>query len=100
MAAIMQGELLRIDGLRYPALVVSNDFFNKSGKVIVCPVVPRALKGPLHIRLRESNVEGIVLCEQVRFIDLAARHFVRLDEAHYADIADIADAVMGIFEER
>ena len=48
--------------------------------------------------LKDSSVEGYVLCEQVRYVDLAERQFSRLQATHYFDIMDISDAVMGIFD--
>ena len=95
---IEQGDLLKIEGLNHPAIVVSNNFFNESGKAIVCPIVKSALEGPLHIRFKHGNVEGYVLCEQLRYVDLAARHFSKLTASHYYDIMDISDAVMGMFD--
>ena len=98
MEIIEQGDMLRISGINYPVIVVSNDFFNQSGKVIACPIVKNAIEGPLHIKLKDSSVEGIVLCEQVKYLDLKARHFSKLTSTHYFDIMDISDAVMGMFE--
>lgn len=98
MAAIAQGDLLKVNGLTWPVLVVSNDFFNTSGKAVVCPIVKNAAEGPLHIRLKDVPVEGFVLCEQVRFVDLTARPCAKLASAPYFDIMDISDAVMGIFD--
>ncbi len=93
-----QGDILKVGGLQYPVMVVSNDFFNESGKAIVCPIVKNTLEGPLHIKLKDCQVEGYVLCEQVRFVDLAGRRFSKMTESHYFDIMDISDAVMGMFD--
>ena len=98
MRTIEQGDLLRVGGLNYPVIVVSNNFFNESGKAIVCPILQNVQEGPLHIRLKDCPVEGFVLCEQVRFVDLAARRFSKLSETHYFDIMDISDAVMSMFD--
>ena len=98
MKGVEQGDLLRVGGLKYPVMVVSNDFFNGFGKALVCPIVKDAVEGPLHIRLSQCPVEGYVLCEQVRYVDLAARRFSRLAESHYFDIMDISDAVMSMFD--
>ena len=98
MIMIEQGDLLRVGGIKYPVIVVSNNYFNQSGKVIACPIVKNAIEGPLHIRLKDSSVEGIVLCEQVKYLDLKARHFSKLTSSHYYDIMDISDAVMGMFD--
>ena len=98
MSRVEQGDLLKVTGLNYPVMVVSNNFFNETGKAIVCPIVKNAVEGPLHIRLKESTVEGYVLCEQVRYVDLTVRRFSKLGDAHYYDVMDISDAVMGMFD--
>ena len=98
MQKIAQGDLLKVGGLRYPVIVVSNDFFNESGKAIVCPIVEDTIEGPLHIRLKDCPVGGYVLCEQVRYVDLSERHFSKMTATHYFDIMDISDAVMGMFD--
>lgn len=98
MLCIEQGDLLKVDGVAHPVIVVSNNFFNRSGRVIACPIVRKAIPGPLHIPLSDSVVEGSVLCEQVRYLDLSVRHYAKLSQAHYFEIMDISDAVMGMFE--
>ncbi len=98
MGSIHQGDLLHIAGLPHPVVVVSNDFFNQEGKVIVCPIVPKAGESPLHIRLKDASVEGYVLCEQVKYVDLSARRYTKMQEMRYFDIMDLSDAVMGMFE--
>lgn len=98
MQPVEQGDLLKVGGVAHPVIVVSNDFFNSSRKVIACPILREATPGPLHIPLHNSVVEGTVLCEQVRYLDLAARRYTKLSQAHYFEIMDVSDAVMGIFE--
>ena len=98
MIAIEQGDLLKVEGIAHPVIVVSNNYFNQSGKAIVCPILKKAVPGPLHIELKDSPVEGFVLCEQVRYLDLASRRFSKMTQTHYFDIMDISDAVVGMFE--
>ena len=76
----------------------SDNVFNESGKAIVCPIVAGAQEGPLHIRLKDSPVQGVVLCEQVRYLDLAARRYHKLTTTHYFNIMDISDAVVSMIE--
>ena len=98
MAPVEQGDLLNIEGIPHPVIVVSNNYFNQTGKAVVCPILKKAMPGPLHIELKESPVEGFVLCEQVKYMDLASRRFYKLTETHYFDIMDISDAVASISE--
>ena len=88
---------MKVEGIQHPVIVVSNDYFNQSGRAIVCPILKKAAPGPLHIQLRETEVDGYVLCEQVRYLDLTARRFSKLSATHYFDIMDISDAVVGMF---
>lgn len=98
MAAVEQGDLLKIDGIQQPVMVVSNNVFNESGKAIVCPIVANAQEGPLHIKLKDFPVQGVVLCEQVRYLDLSARRYHKLTANHHFDIMDISDAVVSMIE--
>ena len=98
MRKIEQGDLLKVEGLKYPVIVVSNNFFNGSGKAVVCPILKSAVEGPLHIRLKNCPVEGFVICEQMKYVDLSARRCAKLSQSRYFDIMDISDAVMGIFD--
>lgn len=98
MQKIDQGSILKVDRIAFPVIVVSNHEFNRSGNVLACPVMKQAAPGPLHIPLRESAMEGIVMCEQVRYLDLSARHFSVMGEAAYYDIMDISDAVVSMVE--
>lgn len=98
MVKAEQGNLLKVSGISFPVIVVSNDYFNKSGKAIVCPVIKNAIPGPLHIELKNASIEGYVLCEQLKYIDLMSRRFTKLTDTKYYDVMNISDAVMGIFD--
>ena len=61
---------------RRPALVISNDLFNRrTGMAIVCPLTRTDRGYVFHIPV-PSNLEltGFVMVEQVRAIDFSARH--------------------------
>lgn len=98
MVQVEQGDLLKISGLKYPVIVVSNNFFNRSGKAIVCPILKTVAEGPLHIPVRDSRIEGYVLCEQVHYVDLTMRHFSKILSTPYFDVMDISDAVISMFD--
>ena len=93
-----QGDLLKLKGMTFPVMVVSNNLFNESGTAVVCPVQKNAVPGPLHIELSNCPVEGYVMCEYMKLVDLRVRRFSKISDTHYFDILNISDAVMGIFE--
>ena len=98
MEKVEHGSLLQVQGLQYPVVVVSNNFFNASGKAVVCPVLKKAVEGPLHIPVKADRVNGFALCEQVRYLDLAQRSFSRIGAIPYFEVMNLSDAVMGIFD--
>ena len=68
---------------RRPALVVSNDLFNKhTGLCIACPVTSARRDYPFHVAIPDGGkVGGVVLVEQVDSIDYRARQVKRIDRA-------------------
>jgi mRNA interferase MazF len=60
---------------RRPALVVSNDLFNKhTGLCLACPITNTRRDYPFHVRIPEDqDVTGFVMVEQVKSIDYRSR---------------------------
>ena len=63
---------------RRPALVISNNIYNRHCKMaMVCPITNTDKNHAFHIRLDNSTVtSGVVLCDQVRALDVTARNAV------------------------
>jgi mRNA interferase MazF len=68
---------------RRPALVVSNDLFNKhTGLAIVCPITNTRRDYPFHVPIPDSeDVMGFVMVEQVKSLDFRARRAKRIGKA-------------------
>ena len=68
---------------RRPALVVSNDLFNKAtGFCIACPVTDTRRDFPFHVSIPDGEaVTGVVMVEQVKSIDYRARAVKRIGAA-------------------
>ena len=95
---LRQGDVIKIEYVKHPVLVVSKDFFNASGQIIGCPIVEQSIEGPLHIFVRTDEVEGYVQCEKLALLDLKVRGHKVVDSILLSDRMNIADAVQGIFE--
>ena len=93
-----QGDILKVASIQYPLVVVSKNFFNQSGLVMACPILPGAARGPLRIYAESIREPGFVCCEQVRALDLNARRFSKTDSVSYAELMDIVDAIQSIFD--
>ena len=98
MEHLHQGDLLKIENIRHPVLVVSKDFFNSSGAVIGCPVIKDSIAGPLHIWMSVEDNEGYIQCEKLALLDLSVRGYKRIGRLPLAEMINISDAIQSIFE--
>ncbi len=81
---------------RRPALVVSNDLFNKhTGLCIACPITNTRHEYPFHVEIPPGEgVTGVVMVEQVKSIDFRSRKARRLGKAS----AETLDEVLSILD--
>jgi mRNA interferase MazF len=81
---------------RRPALVVSNDLFNKhTGLCIACPITTTDRGYPFHVAIPAgSDVTGYVMVEQVKSIDFRSRRARRIGRAS----AGMLDEVLSILD--
>lgn len=80
---------------RRPALVVSNDPFNRhTGLVIVCPVTNTDRGFPFHLAIpRASSLTGFVMVEQVKSVDYAMRNAKFVERAPAELVEDVVDLI-------
>lgn len=76
---------------RRPALVVSNDLFNKAtGLAIVCPITNTNRNIPFHLAVPAgSSLTGFVMTEQVKSIDFNARGAKFVEKAATLFVEDV-----------
>ena len=98
MSQLYQGDILKIEKIKHPVLVVSKDFFNMSGEVIGCPILQDSSEGPLHIWISAEGNEGYVQCEKLALLDLTMRGCKKIGRIPVSEMINIVDAVQGIFE--
>ena len=95
---VHQGDILKVEKIKPPVLVVSKDFFNQSGEIIGCPILENSIGGPFHIFVSTGEMSGYVQCEKMTLLDLTVRGFSKVDRLALIDVIDITDAIQGIFE--
>ena len=81
---------------RRPALVVSNNLFNKhTGLAIVCPITNTRRDFPFHVAIADNAaLAGFIMVEQVKSIDFHARQARRIARASDA----IMDEVLSLLD--
>lgn len=98
MNEINQGNILSIERINTPVLVVSKTYFNKTEQIIACPILSKTSEDPLHIPVITDGIQGIVLCEQMKLLDLRVRGYKKIAELSMEEIMNITDAIQSIFD--
>lgn len=85
---------------RRPALVVSSDLFNRVNSLtMACPITHTDRGSPFHIRLDDrTETDGVVMCDQVRMLDLNSRRAAFEEKAPDDVLAEAVDIIRGIIE--
>lgn len=85
---------------RRPAFVVSNNTFNQFTKIaIVCPITNTNRRFPLHVPLDErTKTTGVIMCEQVKSLDIAARNASFLEKAPKDILEEVVDILIGFVD--
>jgi mRNA interferase MazF len=80
---------------RRPALVVSNDLFNRhTGLAIVCPVTNTDRSYPFHLPIPSgSSLTGFVMVEQVKSVDFAMRRAKFVQRAADVFVENVLDLI-------
>ena len=92
---VQQGYVIQLQGM---SVVLSKDFFNKSGFSVLCPVFPKGTEAALNLRVTYGNTSGIAHLEALKSIDLTARHYKIIGQLPLVEIQNAADAVQSIFD--
>jgi len=80
---------------RRPALVVSNEVFNKHvGLALVCPITNTDRKFPFHVQVASSKLTGFIMTEQIKSIDYKVRNVKFVEKVS----DEVMDKVLGILE--
>ena len=98
MEVLHQGDILKIEKIEHPVLIVSKDFFNTSGEIIGCPIINNSMPGPLHIWMSTEENEGYIQCEKLALLDLSIRGYKKVDSLPIPQMINVSDAIQGIFE--
>lgn len=94
-----QGDIIKVEGIRNPLIVVSKDLFNKEGMAMCCPLFEKTTSHPLHISV--SGIDGqsyIATVEQTKLVDISARGYSVISRISYYDVMNVSDALQALFE--
>lgn len=106
---VNQGDIVKINfnpqkgheqaGYR-PAVIISNKLINiKTSLAFLCPITHINCKNPFHYELKNYDfVDGFVMCDQVKTMDLNAGDYKVIGTLSDADISEIITRVEMLIE--
>lgn len=109
MVRLKQGDVVKVSfnpqvgheqaGYR-PAVVVSNRLMNdRISLVYMCPVTHTNRNNPFHYKLKGySFVDGYVMCDQMKSMDINSRNITKIGELKDFDICEILDRIEMLLE--
>lgn len=85
---------------RRPALVVSNNLFNRVNNLtMVCPITHTDRGSPFHVRLDDrTQTDGVIMCDQARMLDLKSRKAAFKEKAPEEVLFEVVDIISGMIE--
>ncbi len=103
-----QGDIIKLDlnpvkgheqaGYR-PALVVSHPSLRKaSSMTLLCPITNTDRSNPVHVRLEGLLTTGVVMCDQIRAVDLRARDYKIMETVCAQTLWEVCDIIQGAVE--
>jgi len=105
-----QGDIIKLDFSptkgheqrgRRPALVVSNNTYNKYGRgiAIVCPITNTNRGIGIQINLDDRNITtGVVMTDQIKALDLNERNPEYIEEVPLEILIEVCDIIGGFTE--
>lgn len=93
-----QGDVLKIEHVRYPIVVASKSLFNSSGMIVGCPFIENGKDLTLHVPLEVNGMQGFAYCEMLKSYDLNYRSHKLVDKLSTLDTMEVADAIQSIFD--
>ena len=85
---------------RRPALVVSNETFNRfSNLAVVSPITNTDKSFPFHVKLDErTKTTGVILSDQARTLDIKARNYEFIENVPDDILSEVIDIISGFIE--
>ena len=85
---------------RRPAVVISNNVFNKFSKLLmVCPITNTNKHLPFHIDLdSRTSTTGVILCDQAKMLDAGSRNAQFAERLPQDKLEEVVDLVYSFIE--
>jgi len=95
---VEQGDIISVNGIAFPLLVVSKNIYNTSGHAIVCPILREKCESTLSLKIETNSVKGTVCCDNPRQIDYIERGFRLKGRVSMRELISAVDMIQALFD--
>ncbi len=95
---VEQGDIIKIEGVRDLALVISKNYYNESGKVFLCPIYEKDLGTAFSMEMELNDTKFYVCCDAVKQMDIDAREYTKMGHLHLGKLIQVINLTQSIMD--
>ena len=95
---VEQGDIIQITGEDRLALVVSKNYYNESGKAILCPVYKQDFGTAFCLEIELDGEKAFVCCDSVKQIDVETRGYSKMGRLHLGKLIQVVNLIKAIVD--
>lgn len=92
---VEQGDVLKVEGINFPVVVVSNNRTNTSNQVIVCPIMQTTDKYTLIVPIDNDRC---VISDKIKQLDLDQRSYSVKSNIGFTKVMQVVDQVQAMLD--
>lgn len=92
---VEQGDVLKVEGINFPVVVVSNNRTNTSNQVIVCPIMQTTDKYTLIVPI---DGDRCVISDKIKQLDLNQRSYSVKSNIGFTKVMMVVDQVQAMLD--
>ena len=94
---VEQGDIIMAENVKFPCVVVSNNFYNKCNRAVVCPIVSED-ESNMSFKISINGKNNYVRCDDVRRMDLSTRFYSVKGRLSVVELLNVLDYVNSLFD--
>lgn len=93
-----QRDILQLENVKIPVIVLSKNAFNCTNQAIVCPLFRGESSSATHVPVSFKNNKYYAASEQLRYLDLSQRFFKNVGSVDMNEFIEISNAAESLID--
>ncbi|SDB56452.1 PemK-like, MazF-like toxin of type II toxin-antitoxin system [Pseudobutyrivibrio sp. YE44] len=95
---VEQGDILKIEKIPDPIVVISKTSYNETGRIIACPILNNSFSPHFDIEFKMDNKSVYVSCDNVKQLDLKPRFYSKKGTIPVGILLNIIERIEAIID--